>query len=305
MTNKIIRSKIKCLLNKLPYIRGMVEKIEFYKNSLWVPPGHFYSPVINLGDILKRKDQIFKDPEIETYGIDLNVVQQLQLLDAFSKLPEIFFTPTKTERFRYFYENKFFTYSDGFFLKSILLHFHPKSIVEVGSGFSSALMLDVNAIEFSNSINLTFIEPFPENRFDKIVRESDRFILIKEFVQDLGLEVFKRLKSNDILFIDSSHVVKTGSELNYLLFEVLPVLSSGVLIHFHDIFYPFEYPMDWALEKRSWNENYFLRAYLMHNPDFKVLIFNSFLSKFYKKEMGECSNILSKESGSSLWIQKI
>jgi len=305
MTNKILKSKIKSLLNKLPYLRGIAKKLEFYKNSFWAPPGHFYSPVINLEDILKRKEQIFKDPEIETYGVDLNVSQQLQLLHSFSQLPETPFSANKTDGFRYYYENKFFTYSDGFFLKSILLHFRPERIIEVGSGFSSALMLDVSDIEFSNSIKLTFIEPFPENRFNKIVRESDQFTLIKEFVQDLELEVFKELKSNDILFIDSSHVVKTGSELNFLLFEVLPVLSPGVIIHFHDIFYPFEYPMDWALEKRSWNENYFLRAFLMHNPDFKILIFNSFLSKFYKKEMGESSEILLKESGSSLWIQKV
>lgn len=305
MTNKDLKSKIKSFLNRLPYLRDMAKKLESYKNSFWVPPGHFYSPVINLEDILKRKEQIFKEPEIETYGIDLNVSQQLQLLQSFSQLQEVPFTPNKNEEFRYFYENKFFTYSDGFFLKSILLHFRPKRIIEVGSGFSSAMMLDVNAIQFSNSINLTFIEPFPENRFNKIVRESDRFTLIKEFTQDLDLEVFKELKPNDILFIDSSHIVKTGSELNFLLFEVLPELPSGVIIHFHDIFYPFEYPLDWAFEKRSWNENYFLRAFLMHNPDFKILIFNSFLSKFYMKEMGECSDILLKESGSSLWIQKV
>jgi len=305
MFGKYLKLKIKFFLNRFRYFYGMSEQLEMYQNLSWRPPGHFYSPVLNVEEILKRKEKIFKNTEIVLPGIELNIKEQLELLDFFSRLKEIPFTPKGIEQFRYYYENKYFTYSDGFFLKSFLLYFRPKRIIEVGSGFSSALMVDLNENEFSRSIDITLIEPFPENRLNKLIRESDKVTIIKEFVQDLDLNIFKELGENDILFIDSSHVFKTGSDLNFLFFEVFPILSRGVIVHIHDIFYPFEYPIEWVLEKRSWNEIYFLRAFLIHNPEFKILIFNSFLGKFFEKEMLTSSNLLTKESGSSLWIQKV
>ena len=105
---------------------------------------------------------------------------------------------------------------------SIINHFKPKKIIEVGSGHSSAVMLDTNEFFFNNSINLTFIEPYPENRLLNILKTSDfkNNIIIKNFVQNVNFDIYKQLEENDILFIDSSHVSKVGSDLNHILFSI-------------------------------------------------------------------------------------
>src|SRR5690606_33895195 len=91
----------------------------------------------------------------------------------------------------------------------------------------------------------------------------------------------------DILFVDSSHVLKTGSDVNHLLFQILPILKKGVLVHFHDIFYPFEYPKEWILSGRSWNEIYALRAFLTYNSNFKILLFSHFIHKKHSLAFGK------------------
>ena len=93
-------------------------------------------------------------------------------------------------------------------------------------------------------------------------------------VQNVKLIEFEKLEPNDLLFIDSSHISKIGSDLNYLLFEVLPSLKPGVIIHFHDILYPFEYPYEWIEKGIYWNEAYLLKAFLMHNKNYEILLFN-------------------------------
>jgi len=192
----------------------------------------------------------------------------------------------------------------------MMRHFKPQRIIEIGSGHSSAIMLDTNEHFFDNKIHCTFIEPFPEERLMQILRESDKLShqIIKEKVQSVKLEVFQMLNKNDILFIDSTHVSKIGSDVNHLLFEVLPSLKPGVLVHFHDIFYPFELPKHWVLESRYfWNENYILRAFLMNNEKYEIIIFNTYLQKikpdWFKKEMPECTE--KSEGTGSIWLRKL
>ncbi len=124
-----------------------------------------------------------------------------------------------------------------------------------GSGYSSCLILDTNELFFDNAISCTFIEPYP-GRLLSLLKEEDQkhYQLIQKNLQDIELTSFKELSPNDILFVDSTHVSKTNSDVNYLLFNILPSLNSGVLIHFHDIFYPFEYPKKWVYEGRAWKK---------------------------------------------------
>src|SRR5207237_8125791 len=137
---------------------------------------------------------------------------------------------------------------------------------------------DVNELFFDNAIQCTFIDPYPQ-LLRTLMKESDfaRTRIIGQRVQDVDVGIFRELEASDILFIDSSHVAKTGSDVNYILFKILPLLNEGVLIHFHDIFYPFEYPVDWVYEGRSWNEAYLLRAFMQYNEAFEIQFFNSFL----------------------------
>ncbi len=109
--------------------------------------------------------------------------------------------------------------------------------------------------------------------------------------------------SRDILFIDSSHVVKTGSDVNHLLFEVLPRLRSGVLIQFHGIFHPFEYPKDWVLGGFNWNEDYFIRAFLMHNQAYSILLFANYLHKVHPSVFDDMP-LCRRNRGGSLWLEK-
>ncbi|PON13546.1 hypothetical protein C2W62_33810 [Candidatus Entotheonella serta] len=146
---------------------------------------------------------------------------------------------------------------------------HPRRVIEIGSGFSSSVMLDVNDLFLDNSVQFTFIEPYPERLFEQF-RDDDqqRHTVIEKPLQDVLLSLFRELSAGDILFIDSSHVVKIGSDVAYILFHILPALQSGVLIHFHDILWPFEYPEDWIFEGRAWNEAYVLRSFLQFNHMF-------------------------------------
>ena len=131
-------------------------------------------------------------------------------------------------------------------------------------------------------------------------------VLLTKKVQDVEIEYFNKLEENDILFVDSSHVSKTGSDLNHIIFNILPILNKGVIIHFHDIFYPFEYPKEWVLTQGGfgWNESYMLRAFLMYNKSFKILFLNSYMEHFHKdwflSNMPDC---LLRQGG-SLFIVK-
>lgn len=270
-----------------------------------VEPGHFYSPLVSEEFIKAYEKQIFENGNKNLPGIDLNEEGQVELLKEFIPFyDEMPFTEEKQPNLRYYLKNEYFDYSDGFFLHSMIRHFKPKRIVEVGSGFSSAMMLDTNDIFFDNKIELTFIEPYPE-RLNSLLKPGEEIKLYDQNVQDVDPVVFSRLQENDILFIDTSHVVKTGSELNYLVFTVFPLLKKGVKIHIHDLFFPFEYPREWVIEqKRGWNEAYFIRAFLMYNREFKIISFNSFLEQHYRTILETNFPIIAKQEGASLWLSK-
>jgi len=297
----MIKRVLRNLLGKLPYVRHL----KMYKDGSYVPPGHFYSPLVSPNEILTRVGGVFSTPPSDIAAIDLNRNYQIELLDsALESYNDILLKTLPKQTDRYYAENKYFTEVDYIGLCLVIQKFRPNKIVEVGSGFSSAAMLDFNEIFFDNRIKLNFIEPFPENRLKKLLRVDDSFELTEQFIQDVDLDIFTSLDENDILFVDSSHVVKTGSDVNFLLFEVLPSLRSGVLIHLHDIFFPFEYPKQWIEEKRSWNESYFIRAFLMHNNAYEIVLFSSYIQKTHFAWIKEhMSRFLSAE-GSSLWIRK-
>ena len=118
----------------------------------------------------------------------------------------------------------------------------------------------------------------------------------------MDLSVFDALSANDILFVDSTHVSKTGSDVNHLFFEILPRLASGVLVHLHDIFFPFEYPQDWVLGGRSWNEIYMLRAFLQYNNAFRIVFMNTFLEHFHESRFADRMPLCLKNRGGSIWL---
>lgn len=269
------------------------------------PHGHFYSPIVSKNELQEFHNQIWeeeKNTSIE--GIDLNTDKQLALLSEFSKYySELPFEENKSEKYRYYFNNKAYNYTDGIMLYSFMRHFQPKRIIEIGSGFSSAMMLDTKDL-FLNDTSLTFIEPYPALLYS-LFKEKDKqqCKVFDTKVQNVDIEEFKKLEANDILFIDSSHVSKTGSDVNYELFKILPNLKSGVIIHIHDIFYPFEYPEEWVYGGRNWNENYLVRAFLSYNDKFEILHFATFIHKHHKAAF-ENMPLTYKNKGGNLWIRK-
>lgn len=294
------------ILNKLPYVRGLYKENLELKRSCSFPHGHFYSPIISYEEIKEREHEIWKTKDVSSFNdINFRVDEQIHLLEKLSTFYEELPYLDPGFKGRYRFENNYYFYADGVILYATLRHFKPRKIIEIGSGFSSALMLDVNEVFFDNKISFTFIEPNPERLF-KLLKDEDTQIntVISREVQRVPLVTYKDLKPNDILFIDSSHVVKTGSDVNFIFTEVLPALNKGVLIHFHDIFYSFEYPKDWVYQRLNWNEDYFLRAFLSYNEKFKIELFSHFLQENYKENF-EGMPLCAKSKASSLWLRKV
>jgi len=240
-------------------------------------------------------------------GIDLNDEEQLSLLDSFELFyKDLPFTDEKSGAMRYFYKNGSYSYSDAIFLYFMIRFLQPKLLIESGSGLSSCVTLDTNKIFMKNQIDCRFIEPYPAF-FESLLFKDDKenITIYNKRLQEISIEVFKELNKNGILFIDSSHISKFNSDVNYVIHEILPVLNHGVYIHFHDVFFPFEYPLDWLLEGRAWNEQYILRAFLEYNKDFKIVLFNTYLQKKYKEKIINRFPLLYKNTGGSIWIKKI
>lgn len=292
------------------FIKGLKKtlqqkKIELTNSSLY-SDGHYYSAIPSYKELKENENSIWESTQKdEVRGVNLNTEVQTSLGKSFEKFyPEMPFPLEKETKYRYFLKNRFYSFTDGITLYSMIRNFKPTQIIEVGSGYSSALMLDTNNLFFNGEIQLTFIEPFPE-RLYSLINDTDKKnskILVQK-VQSVDLSVFEKLETNDILFIDSSHVAKTGSDLNFILFEILPKLNPGVIIHFHDIFFPFEYPKNWIFEGRNWNENYFLKSFLMYNSCFEILFFSDYLHKFHKDTFLNMP-LCYKNWGGNLWMVK-
>ncbi|NND61914.1 MAG: class I SAM-dependent methyltransferase [Flavobacteriaceae bacterium] len=303
-----MRKKLKSLLNRLPYVKGLYAHYRQYNDNACFPPGHYYSPIVSIQDIKPREDEIWKENTSDGL-IDINLDTQGQVTFVGEILSQYYhempFSDKKNGELRFAFNNGMYEQTDGTVLYSMIRHLKPKRIIEIGSGHSSALMLDVNELFFNHKIHLTFIEPYPE-RLYKNIRETDKKVatILEKQVQEVQTSLFTELEAGDILFVDSSHVAKCGSDVNYIFFEILPLLNKGVYIHFHDIFYPFEYPKHWVYEGRNWNENYMLRTFLMNNHDYRIKVFSHYLHKHHKEAFMKMP-ITQENYGGNIWLEKL
>lgn len=268
------------------------------------PPGHFYSPIPSESDVRTGLAASLEPHEFG--GIDMRDDAQRALLEQLAEhYPSIELPVLPDPAFRFHLENPGYGQYDAILFACMVLHFKPARIIEVGSGNSSALMLDLNERYMDGRMELTMIEPHPEQLFANLKPgDFGRTRVIEHKVQDAPLDVFRTLQANDILFIDSSHVSKIGSDVNHLVFEVFPLLAPGVLVHMHDITGNFEYPAEWFAEGRVWNEVYLLRAFLMHNRGWEILLLSPRLrdrnTGFLKDHMPRCL----KGGGGQLWLRR-
>lgn len=279
------------------------------------PPGHYYSPIPDIEEIKAREGVIWRrESAKEIPGIDLNEQAQLELLDQLKQYhSDQPFTEDKIANRRYYFANDFFSFCDGIIYYCMLRHLKPKRVIEIGSGFSSCVLLDTNELFFDSTIQCTFIEPNPERLYSLLgPADLDKVRVIPGQLQDVDLGYFSELSAGDILFVDSSHVSKTGSDLNMVLFQILPALPVGVHIHFHDVYYPFEYPREFVYLQWAWNELYLLRAFLSYNRDFLITVFPSFLERFHGERLQDALPLAYRHYpkwptliGASLWIERV
>lgn len=274
------------------------------KNNEFVPTGHFYSAIPSYLERMEFINHVVNDA---IYGIVLSKDEHILFLSEckqyYLKQP---FCDYKTNGFRYYFKNPAYSYHDGLILHFMMLRYKPHRYFEIGSGFSSCMALDTNQYFFNNEIQTAFIEPYPELLLSLITENDKKQIkLFPHKLQSIPIDEFKQLEENDILFIDSTHVAKLGSDVNYLFNNILPILKKGVLIHIHDIFWPFEYPQEWIKEGRAWNELYILRNFLMYNDHFKIIYFADFMYIKNQEWLIKNMPLVLKDTGGNFWMQKI
>jgi hypothetical protein len=276
-----------------------------HNTTPYFAPGHYYSPIVSPDEdtrryMLAQTERVGPVPKeilFDAAGMQAFFTEHAGFMAAAT------FPTQKGPRHRYYSDNGGFPLGDALVLRAMIRHANPRRIIEVGSGFSTACMLDT-LDELGCSVKMTCIDPYPD-RLKSLLRPGDAVEIIESPVQDVAVERFAELQSGDILFIDSTHVVKTGSDVHYELFEILPTIAAGVYIHFHDVPYPFDYPLEWVFDQNySWNEAYFVRAFLMYNKDYSVFYSSSYVMHYARSVVKQYFAGFPTNPGSGLWLLK-
>ncbi len=269
------------------------------------PFGHYYSALPSSQDIneaicLKE----FDERQLCFEGIDLNLKLQLENLKYFEDVySKIKIPRDKINKKHYYLNNIWFHPYDAYCLYGMMLKNKPERIIEIGSGYSTGFMLDVNKEFFKNKIKLTCIEPNPKRLKEVLGVGIENIEVQEKRLQDVNINIFLKLKESDILFVDSSHVAKINSDVLKIFFEIIPKLNKGVIVHFHDVFNNFSYPKEWLVQRRFWNEAFMLRAFLMYNKNFKIEFFSDFI-KAYLKENNVATKLPVNLGSGSIYIRK-
>ena len=289
-------------------------------------PGNFYS-------VIPMIDNNYNEQYIVKYDLlDFNEDSHIKILNELKsylvdfdknfgikqniKIPKNIISEYIIERYKnlqYSLGNGAFEWMDSRLLYYFLQKNKPKKIIEIGSGNSTLLIYNTKKL-LNLDLEIICIEPYPCDYLIELNKLGEINLIIDK-LENIELSLFSSLDTNDILFIDSSHVLKLNSDVMYYFTKIFPVLKKNVLIHIHDIFFPYEYP--WIKEGRFWNEQYFLYIFLQYNSKFKIRFCNSYSEYKYKNELkiiqnncyenitfNECSNNNSF-SGGSIWIDII
>lgn len=235
-----------------------------------VLPVHYYSPVPNILELQRTRDVWARKSELP--GVSVSLDEQAANLEVICMPYQSEYTGN--EFYREAVSNHFgpgFGYIEAQALHGVIRHYKPKRIVEIGSGVSTYCMLkasEINAKETGQASKIASIEPYPSSK----LKTLPGIELKRTKVQNVPFEVFTELGENDLLFIDSSHTVKAGSDVNFLILEVLPRLRRGVIVHFHDIFLPYDYQRDVSRTFLHWAETSLLRAFLIFNEKVRIVV---------------------------------
>lgn len=276
----------------------------FRKVGIYPVLDHYYEPLFNPAHLRKA---LSEDRELP--GIDWNVSEQLDLLKKFHFNDELVRFPVDRQAdHEFFYRNGFFESGDAEFLYNMIRLFKPKRIFEIGSGQST--LLAASAVMANRGEDACYqcehlcIEPYEVGWLDQL-----NVTVVRKPVEAIDPSLFRQLDKNDILFIDSSHMIRPQGDVLFEYFEILPILKAGVLIHIHDIFTPKDYLEEWIQSVCFWNEQYLLEAFLSYNAEFKIIGALNFLKHHHTDELTAACPVLrdqleSREPG-SFWLRRV
>lgn len=233
--------------------------------------GEYYSPMYDTRELAERRDRLWPAVPRETIGIDWRGADQQTLCrDVFARQTHFEFAETAVEDpTEYFVTNGQYPPLDAWILEGLIRHFQPRRMIEVGCGFSTLVSARANREYLDSKMTLTCIEPYPR---PFLLGEIAGIAGVRvEKIQDTPLDLFDTLEEDDILFIDTSHTVKTGGDVTWIFHEIVPRLAPGVVVHIHDFFLPREYPERWVLDGWGWNESYLVRSFLTFNDVFEII----------------------------------
>lgn len=289
------------------------DPMEVLRRGWHVQKRHYYS-TLNDPFWLRDNQDLWRPPLVPA-DIDWDIPGQLRTaaeLGAFA--PELADIP-KAEppeckeqgRALYHWHNPFFNSADGIVWYGLVRSRKPARVVEVGCGWSSLLLaraLEQNARDAgAPSTQVTQVEPFPNERVFAML--PPHWAHHRVPIQRAPLEPFDALRAGDVLFYDGSHTAHVASDVCWMLFRILPRLRAGVLIHFHDIFFPRDYPPSWIFDRlQTWNEQYLVQALLMHSRAYRVVAANALLAELHAPEVRALYHNIQPAFGSSLWIEK-
>jgi hypothetical protein len=247
-------------------------------------------------------------------GVDMRGAAQVALLtEAFERWgPEFNALPLGRQGpGRFSVDNRCFESVDAEVYWTLIRAGRPRTVIELGSGWQTLLAdqaLAANEAE-GHPGRLLAIGPHPGDLVRDLARRSERVEVLTTAVRDAPVQPLEQLGERDILFIDSSHVAKIGSDVTYELLEVLPRVRPGVLVHVHDVFLPQEYPKDWVLgpTRRFWNEQYLLQAFLAFNQTFEVVWASAWMHVNHPDLLEKMVASYDRDTRrpSSLWIRRV
>ena len=273
-------------------------------NTIGVYPilDHYYEPLFNT---TKLKKPLSQDRFLP--GIDFNIEEQLSVLEQFSFAEELKKFPIeKSSKLEFYYNNGPFSSGDAEYLYNVIRLYRPNKIIEIGSGNSTLMARNAIGQNIEDDPNYSCehicVEPYQHPWLEKLDIK-----IVRELVEDVDKDLFQSLGENDILFIDSSHIIRPQGDVLVEYLEILPLLKKGVLVHVHDIFSPKDYLDNWVIDRvKLWNEQYLLEAFLSLNHEFRIIGALNYLKHHHPNELSAKCPILAQQINNrepgSFWL---
>lgn len=271
------------------------------EGGVLVEPALFYSSI----PMIKEIQDAFEYREDAPFAVDdiFDIEAARAVIAEITPFSKEFSPPQEgdsTKPAGYFWKNNMFSYSDAMSYYAMIRRLEPKTIIEIGSGFSTLVARE--AVRRNGAGKIVCIEPFPR----PWLREMEDVELIERPAQSFAADFFNdRLADGDILFIDSTHTVKTGSDCLHLYLRVLPRLRHDLAIHVHDVFLPYGMPLKWEMDMHiHWTEQYLLLAYMIANPRTRLLFGSNFAHKKLPVELEAFMHGHYAGGGGSFWFRQ-